>query len=108
MEILGLLAGCNKILVDPSEIEVVKRWPKPNDLTELRGFLGLVQFFKRFTRGYSESANPLTDLTKNEYKIKAWSPDCNKTFQSLRDTLKTAPILNAPRWEHEFRLHHVV
>lgn len=52
---LGLLAG-KKIRVDLEKTEVIKNWPKPENLTELRGFLGLIQFFKIFVKSSSEMA----------------------------------------------------
>lgn len=105
VEFLGLLVGENGIRVDPIKVKAITDWPKPKSLTELRGFLGLVQFFRKFIKGYSSIAEPLTNLTKKEMGILKWDGNCDNSFNHLRQALVTAPILAAPDWEKEFQVH---
>lgn len=105
VKFLGLLDGRNGIRVDPENVEVIKNWPRPEHLTEIRGFLGLVQLFKRFIKTFSELARRLTGLTKKTKGITAWKADCDDSFKTLKASLMNAPILVAPDWEKPFILH---
>lgn len=105
VEFLGLRAGKKGVRVDPAKIEVIQNWPKPENITELRGFLGLVQFFKRFIKNFSAKARPLTDLTKKDKGIAAWNDECSQSFEELKQTLISAPVLIAPDWTKPFELH---
>lgn len=105
VEFLGLLAGKRGIRVDPAKIEVINNWPKPENITELRGFLGLVQFFKRFIKNFSAKAKLLTDLTRKDKGIAAWNEECSQSFEELKQTLISAPVLIAPDWDKPFELH---
>lgn len=63
-EFLGLLVGTDGIKFNPSKAEVIRTWPKPKTLSELRSFVGLLQFFRRFIKGFSARAISITSLTK--------------------------------------------
>jgi len=105
MNFLGLIVGKNGIRVNPEKVKVLKTWPKPENLTELRSFLGLIQFFRRFIKGFSGIAAPLTDLTKKEKGIQCWNEKCDESFESLKNSITSAPILIAPDWNKQFRGH---
>lgn len=62
---LRLLVGCNGIQVDPEKAEVIKNWARPENLTELSRFLGIVLFFKRLIKKFLELARPLKNQTKS-------------------------------------------
>lgn len=105
VEYLVLFAGQKGIRVDPAKIEVIKNWPKPENFTDLRGFLGFVQFFKRFVKHFSEKARPLTDLTRKNKGIALWNDECSKSFEERKRTLMSAPVSVAPDWDKSFELH---
>lgn len=105
VEFLGLMVGKNGIRVDPAKTEVVEKWPRPQSLTELRGFLGLVQFFRRFIKKFSGLAQPLTELTKKGKGIGHWNEKCDEAFNQLKSALTNAPILVSPNWNKKFTLH---
>lgn len=93
---LGLLAGKKGIRVNPAKIDVVRNWSRPGKITELRGFLVLVQFFKRRKRNFSEKARPLTELTRKYKGIAPWNEECNQSFEKFKQTLMSGPVLIAP------------
>lgn len=104
-EFLGLIVGPNGIRVNPQKVEVLQDWPRPATLTELRSFIGLLQFFRRFIKGFSEVASPLTSLTRKGKGIEKWDTSCDEAFQKLKAAITTTPILIAPKWDKPFRCH---
>jgi Reverse transcriptase (RNA-dependent DNA polymerase) len=93
MEFLGFIVGKYGLRVNPRKIEVIKNWPRPANITEIRSFLGLVQFFRRFIARFSEIAIPPTNLTKKNQSIKGWDDKCENEFSELKDAVTSAPIL---------------
>ena len=83
------------ITVDPAKIEVVKRWPQPTTVTEVRSFLGLAGYYRRFVQNFSKISSALSPLTKKG-KPFAWTPACEQSFQELKKRLVTAPVLTVP------------
>ena len=61
--------GKDGILVDPGKIEAVKNWPRPASLSEVRSFLGLASYYRRFVEGFSKIAVPLTELTRKSMRF---------------------------------------
>lgn len=104
-EFLGLIVGKNGIKVNPEKAEVIRTWPKPKSLSELRSFIGLLQFFRRFMKGFSARASPLTSLTKKGMGMDKWGDTCEAAFEDLKGALLTAPILIPPNWSKPFRCH---
>ena len=104
-EFLGLIVGCNGIRVNPEKVAVLRDWPKPKSLTEVRSFIGLLQFFRRFIKGFSEVAAPLTGLTRKGKGIAAWDSTCDDSFNTLKQAITTSPILTSPNWSRPFRCH---
>ena len=92
---LGHVVGKDGILVDPSKIEAVKNWPRPASVSEVRSFLGLAGYYRRFVEGFSKIAVPLTALTKKSMRFN-WSDKCKASFQELKQRLITAPVLSLP------------
>ncbi|WMV45946.1 hypothetical protein MTR67_039331 [Solanum verrucosum] len=83
------------IQVDSQKIEAVKQWPRPTSATNIRSFLGLAGYYRRFVEGFSSIASPLTKLTQKKVKFQ-WSDDCEKSFAELKTRLTTAPVLTLP------------
>ena len=92
---LGHIVSKDGILVDPSKIEAVKNWPRPTSVTEVRSFLGLASYYRRFVEGFSKIATPLTELTRKSNRFE-WTDRCEKSFQELKERLITAPVLSLP------------
>lgn len=104
-EFLGLIVGREGVRIGDDRKQLVKDWPIPKTTTELRSFLGLVQFFRRFIQDFSRIAAPLTNLTRKYSNISLWNEQCTVAFDSLKESLISAPIMRAPDWSKSFRCH---
>lgn len=93
---LGHIVGADGIRMDPAKVRAVQEWPTPTSLTDLRSFLGLANFYRRFVKDYSKIALPLTDLTKKLPGQLAWKAAHAEAFQQLKEALSSAPVLAPP------------
>ncbi|GKC53307.1 putative reverse transcriptase domain-containing protein [Tanacetum coccineum] len=89
---LGHVVNSEGIHVDPSKIKAVKNWKPPKTPTEIRSFLGLAGYYRRFIINFSKIAEPLTLLTQKNQKFE-WGDEQENAFQRLKDMLCDAPIL---------------
>ena len=80
------------ISVDLGKVNAVSNWRRPNTVTEIRSFLGLAGYYRRFIDEFSKIALPLTRLTQKRVKFE-WYNDCERSFQELKNILATTPIL---------------
>ena len=78
------------IEVDPSKVAAVQDWKTPTNVGVVRSFLGLAGYYRKFVKGFSKIASPLTELTKKDVKF-VWSKTCERSFQELKKRLVTAP-----------------
>ena len=92
---LGHFVSKNGVEVDPAKIEAVKNWPVPKNVTEVRSFLGLARYYRRFVKDFSKIAKPMTSLMKKDCKF-IWNDKCEEAFQTLKERLTTAPVLTLP------------
>eukprot|EP00253_Pinus_taeda_P021868 PITA_21868 len=91
--------------VDPTKIQVIRDWPSPTTLTELRSFLGLANFYRKFVLGFSHITWPLSQVTKGGAKAKFfWSESQQKAFIELKDHLFLAPVLALPDLQQSFEV----
>jgi hypothetical protein len=74
------------------KLGAVQDWPPPKNVPELRSFLGLTNYFRKFIRGYSQYTFPLTQFLKKSTTW-AWLPPCQTAFEFLKKALITAPVL---------------
>lgn len=100
---LGHIVGAYGIRVDPAKVSAVASWPVPKDLHELRSFLGLTNYFRKFIQGYSTRCRPLTALMKKSAQY-VWSPECQAAFAGLKQDLTSAPVLVAPDFSKPFEV----
>ncbi|KAJ4961944.1 hypothetical protein NE237_021854 [Protea cynaroides] len=101
---LGHVVSEDGIKVDPSKIAAIVGWEAPKSVVEIRSFLGLAGYFRRFVEDYSRIAVPLTRLTKKGQKF-MWIDECEKCIQTLKSRLVSAPILTIPEPSVPFTLY---
>ena len=89
---LGHILSKDGVSVDEAKIEVVKNYPTPKCVKDVRSFLGFCGFYRKFVKGFSQIATPLHRLTDKGREFH-WSEDCDNAFKTLRTALITAPIL---------------
>ncbi|WMV50829.1 hypothetical protein MTR67_044214 [Solanum verrucosum] len=92
---LGHVVSTEGVKVDPSKRQAVVDWRHPKSPTEVRSLLGLAGYYKRFVKGFSIIASPLTKLLKKEVKF-IWDDKCQESFETLKSLLTQAPILTLP------------
>ncbi|GJU64399.1 putative nucleotidyltransferase, ribonuclease H [Tanacetum coccineum] len=101
---LGHVVNQNGIHVDPSKIEAVKNSKTPTTPSEIRSFLGLAGYFRRFIENFSKIAKPLTLLTQKNQKY-VWGVEQEESFQNLKNNLCDAPILTLPDGVEDFMVY---
>ena len=92
---LGHIISKNELAVDPGKIEAVVNWERKKNVSEIRTFLRLAGYYRRFVKSFSTISVPLTKLTTKDVLFK-WSNACNDSFQELKERLTTTPILSLP------------
>ncbi|GJS68823.1 putative reverse transcriptase domain-containing protein [Tanacetum coccineum] len=101
VQFLGHLIDSQGLHVDPAKIEAVKNWASPTTPTEIRQFLGLAGYYRRFIKDFSKIAKSLTELTQKNKKY-IWGKDQETAFQLLKQKLCEAPILALPEGNDDF------
>ena len=81
--------------MDPQKIEAIVNWKPPMNVSEVRSFIGLAGYFRKFVEGFSKIAILLTNLLKKDQKFE-WSDTCQHSFEELRQRLTTTPVLALP------------
>ena len=82
--------------VDPSKVEAILSRQLPTTVREIRSFLGLAEYYRRFVEGFSRLSGPLTALTQKNADF-VWSDKCERSFQELKNRLTTTPVLALPK-----------
>jgi 8-oxo-dGTP pyrophosphatase MutT (NUDIX family) len=100
---LGHIVGRDGLRVDPKKVSVITEWSTPKDQRELRSFLGLANYFRRFIAGYSSLAQPLTDLTGHHARW-TWSDQHTSAFDSIKAALANPPVLAMPDFARPFEI----
>ena len=101
---LGHIVFSKGIRVDTAKIEAVVNWKPPGSVTEVRSFLSLARYYRRFVKGFSVIASPLTKLLRTGVKFE-WSDKCQNSFEQLKEMLVEAPVLTQPTSGKEYTLY---
>ncbi|KAL0544263.1 hypothetical protein IC582_019376 [Cucumis melo] len=101
---LGHVVSKAGVSVDPAKIEAVTGWTRPSTVSEVRSFLGLTGYYRRFVENFSRIATPLTQLTRKGAPF-VWSKACEDSFQNLKQKLVTAPVLTVPDGSGSFVIY---
>jgi hypothetical protein len=101
---LGHVVSNGRISVDPSKVKDVLNWKPPTDVGEIRSFLELTGYYRRFIEGFSKLAKPMTVLLEKNAKF-VWSDKCQVNFEELKKRLTTAPVLVLPDLSKNFSIY---
>ena len=102
-EFLGHIVSKDGISTDPKKIKAIQEWPVPRNATELRSFIGLANYYRRFVKDFSGMAAPLTGLLgKDVWTKTSWGRVHTEAFEALKAALVNAPVLQAPDFSRPF------
>ena len=93
------------MLVETEKIEAVMSWERLKSVFEIRSFLGLARYYRRFIEDFSRLAAPMTRLTRNEVKFE-WKDLCERAFQELKRRLTSAPIMIVPERGQRYTVYY--
>ena len=96
------MISADGVSTDPDKIRAVEQWPTPSNVSDVRSFLGLASYYRRFIEDFAEIASPLHRLTAKSIERFQWSSECDRAFRSLKEKLVTAPVLAFPRSDAKF------
>lgn len=103
VKFLGHLVCANGISTDLKKVQAVRGWPTPRTVKEVRSFLGLYSYYRKFIKDFAEIAKPLHYLTEKRNQF-LWTEKCGSVFSCLKEKLVTSTILAYPREESLFVL----
>ncbi|XP_040931853.1 uncharacterized protein [Gossypium hirsutum] len=101
--ILGHIVSSKGIEVDKVKIDIINSLPYPSTVREIRSFLGHAGFYRRFIKNFSKIAEQLCELLQKDKKFE-FGPKCKEAFDTLKQKLVTAPIVQAPDWNYSFKI----
>ncbi|XP_072951777.1 uncharacterized mitochondrial protein AtMg00860-like [Typha angustifolia] len=100
VEHLGHIISAKGVVADPSKVKSMTNWPILRNVRELRGFLGLTNYYRRFVAQYGKIAAPLTALLRKDSFV--WSNKAMVAFEELKSTIISVPVLTLPDFQSEF------
>ena len=92
---LGHVISREEIAINPTKVVTVTNWESPTSVGEIRSFLGLAGYYRRFIENFSKIAKPMTELLKKDTKFN-WTGECDASFQELKKRLVTSLVLILP------------
>ncbi|GKB66906.1 putative mitochondrial protein [Tanacetum coccineum] len=100
VEYLGHIISTQGVATDPNKIKAMKSWPIPSNIKQLRGFLGLIGYYRRFIKDYACISQPLTVLLKKN--AFSWNNEAQVAFENLQQAMSQALVLALPNFQEEF------
>jgi hypothetical protein len=101
---LGFIIYADKLRMDPDKVEVIKNWPSPKKILEVRSFHGLVIFYQKFIRNFSGISASMMDIVKKRHKYFNWTEEAEKSFNLLKRKIMEQPILVLPDFQKTFQV----
>ena len=107
---LGHIVSKKGIETDPGKIEAIEKWPVPKTVTEVRSFLGFMNYYHKFIPGYAQVARPINQLVSGDNANKKktlvdWTSECQVAFEDLKHLCSQTPILACADYMKPFQLH---
>ncbi|KAK6218056.1 reverse transcriptase domain protein [Colletotrichum tabaci] len=103
VDYLGFTITPGEIRMDDKKIAAVKDWPRPQNVKDIQSFLGFVNFYRRFLKGYSGKINPLIKLTRKDTTFE-WTNEQDKAFEDIKQQVLSEPVLMIPDPRKPFEL----
>ncbi len=100
LRLLGHIVSAEGLRVDPAKVAVVRDWARPKDVSQLRSFLGLGNYFRTWVQGWSALVRPLSDLTRKT-AVWDWTLACQRAFEGVKTALTAAPVLAQPDFSND-------
>lgn len=105
VQYLGFTIGFGRVKPQVEKMEAIRSFPVPTTKKKVRGFIGLVGWYRKFVPNFSERSAILTDLTKNAAPNKVrWTEECERAFQDLKEAICREPVLHSPDFNKPFIL----
>ena len=101
VDYLGFEVGREGIRTSPEKVRAILDWPRPQSTRDIRSFLGLASYYRKFICGFSQLVKPLTDLTKEKVGWQ-WDKKEERSFLALKAAMATAPVLRLPDFGCQF------
>ncbi|VDI60021.1 Hypothetical predicted protein [Mytilus galloprovincialis] len=103
VKFLGHIMSRRGIEVDPEKTNAVSQFPVPKTVKQVRSFLGMANYYRRFIKSHSDIVSPLTALLRKDAQFQ-WTPQCQQAFETMKNALLTAPVLSYPDPNRSFIL----
>ena len=101
---LGFVISVDKMKMDPNKVDVIKNFPSPKSIFEVRSFHGLTSFYRKFIRNFSGISAPMMDTMKKRHKSFHWTEEAEKSFNLLNNKITEQPILVLPDFKKTFQV----
>ena len=103
VDFLGMIVSRDGIKMDPEKVNAILKWPEPTNVKQVHAFLGLSNFYRHFIKDYAIISCPMVDLTCKDIIFNFGDKE-KASFEALKAAFTTAPVLQYPDQDHEFRL----
>jgi RNase H-like domain found in reverse transcriptase/Reverse transcriptase (RNA-dependent DNA polymerase)/Integrase zinc binding domain/Integrase core domain len=103
LKYLGYVIDASGLKVNPEKVEAIVNIPQPQSVKEVRKFLGVASWYRRFIPNFATQAEPLTSMQRKNHTFK-WTPEAETAFQCIKTQLVQAPILTCPNFELPFQV----
>jgi hypothetical protein len=101
---LGFVISVNELKMDLDKVEVIKNWPSPRNIFEVRSFHGLASFYRKFIRNFSGISVAMMDTVKKRHKSFHWTTEAEKSFNLLKRKITEQPVLVLPDFHKTFQV----